>query len=42
MIHWAWTIFAFAAGAIFGIFLIALAEVSRGHDDEGKHKGWYE
>ena len=38
MIHWAWAVMAFFAGAIFGIFLIALAEVSRWHDDEGRDR----
>ena len=42
MIHWLWAVMAFFAGAIFGIFLLALAEVSRQQDDEGRPKGWYD
>lgn len=42
MVHWCWLVFAFLAGAIFGIFLLALAEVSRQQDDECRPKGWYD
>lgn len=40
MIHWAWTIFAFFGGVIAGMFIIALAAVSR--EDENKKKWWEE
>lgn len=40
MIHWAWLIFAFMGGAIFGLFLMAFAAVSR--EDENKKKWWEE
>ena len=38
MIHWAWLIFAFIGGVIFGMFVIAFAEVSR--EDEKQRKWW--
>ena len=41
MVHWAWLVFAFFAGVVFGMFLIALAAVSR-QDDDQKRKWWEE
>lgn len=38
MVHWGWLVMAFAAGAFFGMFLLALAEVSRKQDDEGRDR----
>ena len=35
MICWIWAVIAFFAGALFGMFILALAEISRGHDSEG-------
>ena len=35
MIYWVWAVLAFFAGVFFGVFILALAEVSRKHDDEG-------
>ena len=42
MVSWGWVVMAFFAGVVFGIFLLAFAEVSRRNDDEGQHKGWYD
>ena len=39
MIHWAWTIIAFCAGLLVGMFLVALMETAK--DDE-KPKRWWE
>ena len=36
MVSWGWVVIAFFAGAMAGMFFLALAEVSREHDDEGR------
>ncbi len=41
MIHWAWLIFAFFGGMVFGMFVIAFAAISR-EDKETKRKWWEE
>lgn len=40
MIHWAWLVFAFFGGFIFGLFTLAFAEVSR--QEEKKSQKWWE
>lgn len=40
MIHWAWLIFAFFGGVIFGLFVMAFAAISR--EEKGKRKWWEE
>lgn len=39
MIHWLWALVAFVAGTMFGMVVIAFAEVSR-HSDEPGRKWW--
>ena len=39
MVHWAWLVIAFFTGVVFGMFLIALAAVSR-EDEQTKRKWW--
>lgn len=39
MIHWAWLVFAFFGGFVFGLFTLAFAEVSK---REEKGKKWWE
>ena len=36
MIYWVWAVLAFFAGTFFGIFLLALLDGTRSHDDEGR------
>ncbi len=40
MVHWAWLVIAFFAGILFGMFVIALAAVSRQEEDKQKRKWW--
>jgi uncharacterized membrane protein YesL len=42
VIHWAWLVFAFFGGVIFGMFVIALAEVSRDEEREQQKRKWWE
>lgn len=34
MVHWSLVLLAFAAGALFGVFLVALIAADRGGDDK--------
>lgn len=40
MVSWAWLVIAFFAGVLFGMFVIALAAVSR--EDEKTGRKWWE
>ena len=38
MICWLWGVIAFFAGALFGMLILAMAEISRKHDQEDDGK----
>ena len=40
MVHWGWIVIAFFAGVVFGMFVIALAAVSR--EDKQTGRKWWE
>ena len=40
MVHWGWIVIALFAGVVFGMFVIALAEVSREEEQKQKRKWW--
>ncbi len=40
MVHWGWIVIALIVGVVFGMFMIALLEVSREEDQKDGKRWW--